>query len=153
MIFNFAFDATEAELLEFLNTVDQDFPIPISKKMELNTLSNKLYSRGDILIARDSMSQIAGIIAGYLRNGENGLGYISIIAVKKEYRGMKLSERMLSLFLDYCKNYCKSINAIHVYTTIDNIYALKAYRKVGFINYNLTNEPRPLDVHLINYLR
>lgn len=153
MTFSYTFEATEAELLSFLNSVDQDFPVPLSEKTDLTLLSRKFYDRGDVITARDSKHEIAGIVAGYLKNGQNGLGYISVVAVKKEYRGLGLSERMLSQYLLYCENECKNINAIHIYTTADNSYAIKAYRKIGFVDYRLDSEPRPADVHLIFYLR
>lgn len=153
MAFSYAFDVTEEELLLFLSSVDQDFPVPLSEKTELPRLSNKLFNRGDVITARDSEHKIAGIVAGYLKNGQNGLGYISVVAVKKEYRGLGLSEQMLSKYLSYCENDCKNIDAIHLYTTKDNIYAIKAYRSMGFTDYHMDNEPRTSDVHLINYLR
>lgn len=153
MNFSYCFEATEEELLKFLQLVDKDFPVPLSEKTELTLLSSKFFNLGDVIIARDSNNDIAGIVAGYLKNGQNGLGYISVVAVKKEYRGLGLSKQMLSRYLLYCNDNCETIDAIHIYTTTDNIYALEVYRSLGFVDYYLDCEPRPTDVHLIYYLR
>ncbi len=130
----------------FLKSVDKDFPIPLSTKVDLKEYSKKLESKG-LVIPKIKDGKIVAMIAGYAKNTENNLAYVSILATKSECRGQGLASALLKEFIEASKK--SGVNGIHLYTTKTNEKALSVYYKYGFKEYVLENEPRPNDLHLV----
>ena len=135
---------------EFLNTVDEYFPIPLSQKQNLKALSLKLYEKGTV-VTREENGKIVSMLAGYTDNLENNLAYISVVATEKNAQGKGYSKALLNEFLQICKD--KGVSAVHLYTTKGNATAIRLYESVGFVEYKPDNEPRPDDLHLICYIK
>lgn len=140
----------EKKVLRFLKSIDKDFPVPLSSKVVLEQYSVKLCEHACI-ITLENKGQIYGMIAGYIEALENNMAYISILGISREMRGKGFSELLLIEFSDVCVK--KKIDYIHVYTKLDNIAAMKTYKKNGFEKYICDNEERPQDEHLRKKLR
>lgn len=148
----YSWEVKKNEIFEFLRQVDDDFSIPLSKKEDLDVLAQKFFDFADVLTVRDSDNQIIGLLAGYLKNAQSKVGYISVVAIKREFRGIGLSKKMLKKYLVFAENMKRELDAVELYTTSDNIRAMKTYKSVGFVSYFKENETRKEDVHLIYYL-
>lgn len=141
---------TLQEIESFLSLVDKDFPIPLSQKTNLNEFSKKLYNNADIIVERKN-NDIVGMMAGYITNATSDMAYISILAVKNQYRGMGIAKKLLTEFIEQAKQK-DNIKSIDVYAKKENIPAVKSYRNLGFVDFFQKNETRPNDLHLILYL-
>ncbi|MBO5908520.1 MAG: GNAT family N-acetyltransferase [Clostridia bacterium] len=139
---NFSVDS----ILEFLKEVNSCFKTPLSKKQDLNILARKFYEKAT-LCAVENEKGITAMVAGYTENLTDGMAYISVVATLPSARGKGYAARCLEEFIEICK--AKNIQAIHLYTEVDNSAAIKLYKKFGFVEYIKSDEPRPDDLHLI----
>lgn len=143
-------EKNSAEQLEiFLTSVDGDFPIPISKKQELGAYARKLHDKATLCAAYDG-SKIIALVAGYTDNLCNEMAYISLVATLPQVRGRGLATELIKDFISICEE--KKIKAAHLYAVPTNTSAIHMYRRLGFQKYDLSDEPRPDDTHLIYYL-
>ena len=137
---------TLKSLEEFLYAVDKLFPIPLSEKTNLHEFARKLIDRATIFYETDG-EKIISLVAGYIDNAFDGIGYISIVATLPEMRRRGIAKKLITEFLNTA--YKNGLSAVHLYTDKANKNALKLYDSFGFESYKLKNELRPADVHLI----
>jgi len=80
---------------------------------------------------------VAGIIGGIETSNNNvKKGYIAMIAVKDEYRGKKIAQNIVKLFIErITKNY--DLDEIYLETESDNTAALGLYESLGFVRVKL----------------
>lgn len=142
---NFSYD----EIKLFLEKVDKTFPVPLSKKQNIETYASKLHDKSTICAVFEN-HEIVSMIAGYIENVIDDMAYISIVATLPEYYGMGYAHKLVEEFIDSCKK--RKLRAVHLYAVASNIAAMKLYKKIGFVEYMIQNEVRPNDVHLIFYL-
>lgn len=142
--------ASAKDIEEFLLEIDKDFPVPLSKKVNISEFSKKLFEKATI-ITKIKDKKIISMLAGYTENTENDLAYVSILATTKEYRGQGLAGKSLDKFIKLCKK--KDLKGVHLYTVKTNTSALAVYHKRGFTEYVLENESRPNDLHLVLHFK
>ena len=140
---------TRAKLRTFLNVVDTLFPVPLSKKQDLDTFVDKLLEKAILCVAWEG-ERIVALVAGYADNVIDRLGYISIVATLPEAQGRGLASEKVQEFLDIARD--KGLRGVHLYAVPDNLPAIKMYKKLGFEVYCPKNESRPEDAHLIYYI-
>ena len=133
----------------FLLAVDDSFPVPLSEKHNLVEFAEKLCDKATICTAIED-SNIVALLAGYTDNVENKLGYISIVATLPQAQGKGYGTSLVREFLDIARK--KGLRAVHLYAVRENIPAMRMYKKLGFEDYILDDEPRPDDAHLIYYI-
>ncbi|MBQ8839828.1 MAG: GNAT family N-acetyltransferase [Clostridia bacterium] len=138
------------KLLEFLKQVDKDFPVPLSKKQDLDKFADKLLEKATIL-AREENGEILSLVAGYTENIENNSAYISILATLEKARGCGYGKSLIEEFISLCRE--KETDSVHLYAVKENLPAVMLYRGLGFVEYKMENEPRPMDLHLIYYIK
>lgn len=140
---------TVEQLEIFLRKVDRDFPVPLSHKQELSAYAHKLREKATLCAACvDGM--IVSLVAGYTDNLTNGMAYIALAATLSQARGQGMAAGLVEEFLSICRQ--KKIGAVHLYAVRSNTPAMQMYRRLGFTELVLPDEPRPDDVHLIRYL-
>jgi len=137
---------TVEQLETFLQCVDRDFPVPISEKQDLSRYAKKLWDKATLCAAYDEETIIA-LVAGYSENLCNGMAYISLVATLPQARGKGVATELVKDFLSVCKS--KKVKAVHLYAVPTNTSAMSMYRKLGFRDYQMMDEPRPEDAHLI----
>lgn len=140
---------TYQSIRDFLQDVDGLFPVPLSKKQDLNVFAQKLCEKAT-LCASFGDDRIVALVAGYTDQVDDDLGYISIVATRPEAQGKGLASAMVKEFLSIAAR--KKLRAVHLYAVKDNLLAIKMYKKLGFTVWNTINEPRPDDLHLIYYI-
>ena len=133
----------------FLREVDEEFPIPLSSKVDISALAKK-YIEKATLCCRFKDERIIAMVAGYLDNTKDQMGYISLVATTADARRKGYSSTLLAEFLELARS--KGLKAVHVYTHKTNMRAVGMYRKVGFEEYFPAEEPFPEDHHFIFFL-
>lgn len=137
---------TLEQIEEFLNAVDKDFPVALSQKTDLKEYAKKLYENATICCECQN-GVIAAMVAGYTKNLSENLAFVSIMATRKECRGQGRASKQLAKFLQECQKV--GANGVHVYAVESNLPAVATYQKLGFERYQIPDEPRPYDLHLI----
>lgn len=132
----------------FLRRNDSDFPVPISEKCDLREYAEKLFQKGT-LKTHIADGRIVAMVGGYLNDTVNNLGFISVAATDREYRGQGIARRLVSEFLADARG--KGLSGVHVYAVYSNLPAMRLYEELGFKTYKAFYEPRPSDAHLIKY--
>lgn len=132
------------EVGRFLREVDEDFPIPLSKKANLDVLATKLASRADVIAAADEGGVLA-MVAGYARNAVDDRAYVSVVATSRRARGRGLAKRLLEEFCEEAR--CCGIGEVHLYCDPRNEAAALLYRSLGFFDYPDVDEQRLEDLH------
>lgn len=141
----------QAEKIEdFLTKVDKSFPVPLSKKQNLSEFAIKLNEKAT-LCTKEENGEIVSMVAGYTENLSDNIAYISVVATLEGSRCKGYSKALVKEFIEICIK--KSIDAVHLYTVATNISAVNLYKKLGFKEYVMENEPRPDDLHLIYYIK
>lgn len=143
-------NVTKEELESFLRSVDKDFPVPLSGKTDLSLLAEKLVEKADIFAKRVE-DEVAGVAIGYVTNSFSEISFLSIVAVKKKYRGLGVAKKVLANYLQAVQG-AGRFYAADVYTKEENKIAVQMYKSMGFVEYQIENEPRPNDLHLIYYI-
>lgn len=134
------------KVIDFFRAVDTEFPIPLSKRINIQEYSEKLCNKGDIFITSSDEDEIAGLIAGYITHAEGDLGYISIIAVKQKYRKQGIAVELVKQFLDRAKTLGKK--GVHVYTYKSNLPARNMYYRCGFKDCDKIKQDRLEEIHM-----
>lgn len=139
---------TVAQLAQFLRRVDAMFPVPLSQKQNLDAFAEKLYEKATIC-AEMQQDEILALAVGYTEQVIENRGYLSVVATLPEGRGKGYASKLIRQFLTIAEG--KQLSAVHLYADSSNAPALAMYRKLGFTEWQMPDEPRPQDVHFIYY--
>ena len=135
------------QIEEFLTAVDRQFPIPLSQKTDLGVFALKLLHCSKYKTIINPNGRIISAVFGYIHNTKNNIGYISVVATLPEYKGRGYAT---SLILDFLEDANKQgLRAVHLYTHAQNAIAIRMYQSIGFRVWDVIDEPRPGDVHLV----
>ncbi len=85
------------EFVRFLHDVDSDFPIPLSRKVDLDVWSPKILEAGLVVVARRGR-HIEGVAAGYANDIAGRNAFLSVLAVAKGVRGEGIGGRLVAEF-------------------------------------------------------
>ncbi len=140
---------TKEQIFDFLKRVDKLFPISLSEKQNLTDFADKLNKMATI-ITEEENGRIVAAVFGYTDQVTDNLGYISIVATTPEYQGKGIASKLIKDFLCFAAE--KHLKAVHLYAVPTNITAVNMYKRIGFVEWNMPNELRPEDLHLIYYL-
>lgn len=115
----------EADIDQIVEIEKECFPTPWSREAFLTEIhENKL--------ARYLVAELDGKVAAY---GGMWLilneGHITNIAVKKEYRGLGIGNRIVESLIYYCAS--KNIQSMTLEVRKSNIVAQNLYKKYGFV--------------------
>lgn len=136
------YDVSFIELFNFLNKIDNLFPIKLSDKQDLNTLAAKFKEFGTLNAFYDK-DTIVALLSGYTNDDENGIAYVSVLAVLPEYQGRGYASTLIIEFEKICKQ--KNMRRIELYTHKTNFGAIKMYKKNNYVVDN-SNTQRPDDI-------
>lgn len=136
----------ERTLYDFLKCINYDFPIPLNQKTNLNDYVKKIIKCGEIVVCQEE-NILKGVVLGYTNNLENSSAYISVVGIRKEFRGKHIGRRTVQMFIDICKQ--KNINTLSLYTHKSNIRAIGLYEALGFKKDVSTKDGRAQDIHFV----
>ena len=141
---------TYEKLLAFLLEADETFPVPLSQKQDLKAFAQKLMDRATLCAIWED-NRIVSLVAGYTENVQNNMGYMSIAATLPAARGKGYAAALVRSFLEKAGE--KKLDGVHLYAVHENLPAMRMYEKLGFVPYQVAEEPRPNDAHLVYWLR
>lgn len=139
-----------AAIETFLRKVDSSFPVALSQKQNLHSFAAKLHDKATLCVEFHNQ-KILGMVAGYIKT-PLGIGRISLLLQRlKKPSGRGLAGKLMKEFMIICKE--EGLEAVHLYTAPTNTAAVNMYRKLGFVEWNMPDEPRPEDIHFIYYIK
>lgn len=113
---------------DFFYRADKDFDIPISHRVTIEEYTFKLYSYSNFYVCYDS-DEIIGMICCYMNRPPEA--YISYVCVSSKYQGQGVFSSLFEMLERECV--CSSISKIKLEVNIDNLRAMRAYEKKGFV--------------------
>jgi len=116
----------------------------LKKKKNIDALFRKFVIKnirsrnGLVLIAEDGEKPI-GYSLNYIKNNIpvfaiEKIGYVSDLYVDKKYRGKKVSSRFKDEVFKWLKK--RGIKHVSICAYVDNHFALKVYKKWGFVDFH-----------------
>ena len=137
---------TKEMLVNYLKKVDESFPVPLSKKVDLTDYANKLSTKATLCYEIWNEESI-GLVAGYTEKVINEMAYIALVGVVEEAQHEGIASKLVKEFCIECSQ--KGLKKVHLYTDSRNERAILMYKKLGFKEYIIEDEPRPKDIHFI----
>ena len=116
-----------AELYQFLKEIDEDFSPNLSSKVVLSEYAEKIQNKAKLIIDIDN-NIIRGLVVLYCNDLDNKNAYISLVGVKKDYRGRGIARNMMKEAIQVAKEGGMKILGIHS----NNPLALNLYKSLGF---------------------
>ena len=98
--------------------------------ISIEDYANKLSKFGKSWIVVNENEDICGIISAYLNDKAKRKAYISFIAIKAQYRGMHLAEKLLRIVEH--ESQTQGIEKIELEVWKDNINAISFYKMQGY---------------------
>lgn len=130
-----------------LYQIDKTFPIPLSKKIDLDVLADKFLKKGYVYMALNGGLPV-GMVGFYANNMVGRRAYISVVGVIEEYQHQGIAKKMVNESLAVCKE--KGMTSCFLYTHKSNIGAIAMYQKLGFV---AEEDPdRPHDIKFVKEL-
>lgn len=114
--------------VQYLRTVDKDFEIPLSSKVDLEFYADKLLGSGYVLAVMESV-QIVSVIGFYCNNQQTKVAHLPLLSSLKNVRGKGYAKLLIKNMIFVCKEngmnkiYCDSVNPV----------AIGLYKSMGFI--------------------
>lgn len=130
-----------------LHQIDKAFPIPLSKKIDLDVLADKFLKKGNVYMALSDGLPV-GMVGFYANDMVSRRAYISVVGVLEAYQHQGIAKKMVSDALAICKE--KGMTSCFLYTHKTNIGAIAMYQKLGFVGEEDQN--RPQDIKFVKEL-
>ncbi|MEQ9763820.1 GNAT family N-acetyltransferase [Streptococcus sp. ZJ151] len=133
---------SKEEVIVFLQTINSDFPIPLSEKVTFSTYIDKIWKVGTIIVDKDH-DGLRGIITGYTNDSSAQKSYVSILGIKKSHRGQSLGSQLLDEFEKIAVSNGLKENYLHTHIVNQKaiiFYEKKGYQKISVEGHEVTME-------------
>lgn len=117
------------EIYDTLEELEKEYASH-THEVSLKQLSNKIADHGKTLRI-DVDNHLAGCCSFYCNDKVSKTGYITKIAIKKEYRRLSLGQKIITEAEKICKE--NKMNKMKLEVSNENIPAIKLYTKCGYI--------------------
>lgn len=119
--------------INFVNSIEADFPIPLSKQVNIEEYLKKLNKYGIIILGLDieRAEKVVGIFAGYVNDVKTKIAYVSLVGVSNEYRHQGIASNLVKKFIEEAKN--TGMLKINLEAYKNNNAAINMYKKLGFV--------------------
>lgn len=117
----------EEKFENFLYEIDEEFKVPLSKRVNLNEYAKKMKELANIYVMIEE-NKIVGDIAFYKNDLKNYTAYVTLVGTLKEYQNKGIANSLLKKCIEDLKNSPMKKVGIHT----DNMIAKKIYEKHGF---------------------
>lgn len=113
----------------YIEKYDDDFYEPLSSRIDFESYSEKIsnLSTTFVIVYKNN---IAGLIASYFYDRASLNGFITLVHIKSEYRGLKLSSYLVKTIQLYSQNI--NFNSLSLVVYKDNTSAYNLYTRSGF---------------------
>jgi ribosomal protein S18 acetylase RimI-like enzyme len=118
-----------ARVLDFINSVDKCFPIPLSERTDISVFTKKILNKAIILQAVID-DEIVGLSSFYANDIENMKSHLTFIAVNSSHINMGIASKLINEMLSILRE--KNMISVEVTTGSDNKAARSLYEKFSF---------------------
>ena len=114
---------------QYVCLYEHDFYEPLSERVNLMEFAEKV-SQLSITFVIMFDNNVVGMIASYFYDIESRKGFITLVHIKKEYRGKYFAHHLI----EAVKNYARINNVLYIDLVVykDNVAALNLYLSSGF---------------------
>ena len=109
-------EENQVRLFHYLQTIDSEFVIPLSGKVDLNEYAKKILAHGIVLVTF-SNGKISSMIGAYCNDKTNHISYVPILTISKQaqldgFHSRDYLEPLIKLLHDagMKKFYCQTAN-------------------------------------------
>ena len=121
-------------LLHYFQTVDNDFGISLSRKVDLKEYTSELLKYGYVYAIMDENRQdILSCIVFYCNDMDTHIAYLPLLSTRADARGKGYAKLLVNEMIQCCKQkgmcriICDSVNPV----------AVKLYKSLGFTEYQV----------------
>lgn len=139
-----------ARLVAFLRRIDNIFPVPLSRKVNINEYSMKALSKGVVICAENS-GNIIGIFLGYANDLITKNAYVVVLGVLKEYRSQGIGRSLINRMKELSRSY--GMENVCLFTHQSNESAIRFYISNGFTIASSPFPERSDEVYLVACLK
>lgn len=128
--------ATEKDVLQHLQTCDNNFLPPLSKKVNLEAYAKKIYEHTTTFEAwHDDI--LIGLVATYFNDVNNVVGFITNVSTIKDYGGQGIASKLMNQCIGFGQQ--NNFESIHLEVFPENGVAINLYKKFGFTEISVRN--------------
>lgn len=121
----------EKNIYQAISMLENELNPSLRKQgIQIEEYAKKLSALGKSWIVLDEEKNICGIISAYLNDKTKRKAYVSFIAIKAQYRGMHLAQKLLKIVENESRT--KGIETIELEVWKNNINAINFYKAQGF---------------------
>lgn len=117
-------------IYRYLEKHDNDFPIRLSEKVNLEEYLFKINKLGKSIICMNDKEEIIGLVFYYDNNIIEKKAFVSLVSIDKNYRNRGIAKNMILELFKCLKN--THINLCEVPTHKTNYIAINLYESLGF---------------------
>ncbi len=128
--------ATEEDILRHLQACDNNFLPPLSKKINLEAYSKKIYDN-TITFEVWYNKTLVGLVAAYFNDADNIVGFITNVSTIKEYGGQGIASKLMNQCILYGQQH--NFESIQLEVFPENTVAFNMYKKFGFTEMTVRN--------------
>lgn len=125
------------KLVCFLNEIDNDLPISLSSRVNIDQYAEKIYHNSEMCMRMDENNRIISLVSGYI-NSDTKIAYITIIGTLKDFRGKGITVDLLYDFEKKARQ--ENMNEIVITTHVTNEAAISLYKKCKYQIVKIDNE-------------
>lgn len=136
---------SEKEISDYLKENDDLFVPALSKRLNIEEYAKKLHFYATHFSVFDN-DRLVGMAACYFNDMLSKTGYISTVSVKREYQGLKILTRLLSIIAWYGE--LNKFEKMKLEVRLDNAQALHVYKKSGYVQTSVRGEKTYMELRL-----
>ena len=139
--------ATADDLTIHLRACDANFIPALSEKVDIEDYAQKLSKHAVNFEAWDG-GVLAGLIAAYFNDTENGLGYITNVSTVGGYGGRGIASTLLQKCIAYGQ--AQQFESIGLEVNKQSLAAISLYQKFGFVTVGETDTMLKMNLSPLN---
>ena len=122
-------EACQKEIFFHLHECNDNFVPPLSEKVNLEEYAKKI-AEFAVTFEAWAGKVLAGLVAAYLNNRENHIGYITSVSTLADFKGNGIANELLKMCFGYAREHQFTVLELEVST--NNRPAIQLYKKYGF---------------------
>ncbi|MGE0090533.1 MAG: GNAT family N-acetyltransferase [Bacteroidales bacterium] len=137
------------KLQEIIKIMNNDYPIPLVEKIDLNEYSQRILKNGHVVVCKKD-SRIVAFVTFYANKHEEKEAAFSLLGVLKQFRKHDIASKLFEISYDIMKS--KGMETVFSYTHKENAVAIKFHLKMGFIIDEKRSTNQPYNISFIRKL-
>ncbi len=135
------------QVIEHLTACDNGFVPALSTQVKLDQYSKKMVENATRFEAF-SNNILVGLIACYLNDYKNQIGFITNVSVMSSFNGRGIAKQLLAMLMQYAAE--NHFNTISLEVNKLNLPALSLYKKAGFVLANEKQDVLQMTIQINN---